>query len=176
MHSLGFRTDLMLRRLAGATVEDRGDHLLVRTPANPTFYWGNFLLFANPPAPGDGTRWLQLFADELPDASHVAIGVDGTAGDLGAAQELVEAGLAAEVNTVLTADRLGQPFRDVGDAVLRPLHSDDDWRQALELRSLVYGGDTPAYRVFVSRQLEEARVLADTGCAVYVGAFVDGVL
>ena len=29
--SLGFRTDLMLRRLAGATVEDRGDHMVVTT-------------------------------------------------------------------------------------------------------------------------------------------------
>ena len=42
--SLGFRTDLALRVLEGAEVTDRGDYLVVRSPDNPTFYWGNFLL------------------------------------------------------------------------------------------------------------------------------------
>ena len=35
--SLGFATDLMIRRLAGSTVDDRGPYLVVRTPANPTY-------------------------------------------------------------------------------------------------------------------------------------------
>jgi hypothetical protein len=46
--SLGFQTDLALRVLEGAEITDRGDYLVVRTPDNPTFYWGNFLLLARP--------------------------------------------------------------------------------------------------------------------------------
>jgi hypothetical protein len=42
--SLGFRTDLALRVLEGAEVTDRGDYTVVRSPDNPTFWWGNFLL------------------------------------------------------------------------------------------------------------------------------------
>ena len=46
--SLAWRTDLALLLAAGSEVDDRGDHLVVRTPANPGFYWGNFLLLDVP--------------------------------------------------------------------------------------------------------------------------------
>ena len=52
--SLGFRTDLALRVLEGAEVTDRGDCMVVRSPDNPTFWWGNFLLLAGWPEPGTG--------------------------------------------------------------------------------------------------------------------------
>ena len=42
--SLGFQTDLALRALEGAEVTDRGDYTVVRSPDNPTFWWGNYLL------------------------------------------------------------------------------------------------------------------------------------
>jgi hypothetical protein len=43
--SLGYRTDLIFPTFDGEII-DRGDYLVIRTPKNPTFYWGNFLLFA----------------------------------------------------------------------------------------------------------------------------------
>jgi hypothetical protein len=49
--SLGFRTDVALRVLEGAKVTDRGDYLIIRTPDNPDFWWGNFLLLARLPGP-----------------------------------------------------------------------------------------------------------------------------
>src|SRR5438128_354895 len=65
----------MLRRLAGARVSDRGDYFVIETPQNPGFYWGNFLLLAEPPAPGSAEHWLDLFTRELPAAEHVALGI-----------------------------------------------------------------------------------------------------
>jgi len=50
VRSVGYRTDLMVRHLAGADVVDRGGYVFVRTPANTTYYWGNFVLV---PAPLD---------------------------------------------------------------------------------------------------------------------------
>ena len=76
--SLGFRTDLALLRAGGSTVEDRGDHLVVRSPHNPTFWWGNFVLLDAPAPAGRVDHWLEIFAREFPDAAHVAIGIDGT--------------------------------------------------------------------------------------------------
>jgi ribosomal protein S18 acetylase RimI-like enzyme len=107
--SLGFRTDLMLRRFAGASIVDRGGYVVVRTPANPTFYWGNFLLFPGPPPPGAAAGWLATFAEEIPSAGHRAIGVDGTDGDVGDQAEIEGLGLTVEVNTVLTATALRAP-------------------------------------------------------------------
>ena len=44
VRSLGYRTDLMISAINGE-VTDRGDYLVIRTPSNPTYYWGNFLLY-----------------------------------------------------------------------------------------------------------------------------------
>jgi len=61
----------------GAEVTDRGDCLVIRTPDNPGFWWGNFLLTRAWPGEGDG--WLARYAAEFPQAKHVALGVDVTA-------------------------------------------------------------------------------------------------
>jgi GNAT superfamily N-acetyltransferase len=66
VRSLGFPTDLMVLSLGGSTVRERDDHLVVRTPSNPTFWWGNFVLFAEPVEQDDVPRLLALYAAELP--------------------------------------------------------------------------------------------------------------
>ena len=111
VRSLGYRTDVMVRERSGSSVTDRGSHLVVRTPENPTFWWGNFILVPGPPAPGDPTAWRELFAREFPDAGHCAIGVDSVDGDGGAAQELAALDLATRVSTVLSATSLTPPAR-----------------------------------------------------------------
>src|SRR5262245_33455016 len=78
--SLGFQTDLALLELGGTQMADRGDHLVVRTPDNPTFWWGNFLLLAGPPPQADAQTWIDRFHAEFPDARHVALGFDGVHG------------------------------------------------------------------------------------------------
>ncbi len=62
--SLGYRTDLIFPAFDGEII-DRGDYLVVRSPANPAFYWGNFLLFSQPPQEGDFREWRDLFTLEI---------------------------------------------------------------------------------------------------------------
>src|SRR3954454_14400580 len=133
MRSLGFRTDLMLRRLANASVTDKGDYLVVETPDNPGFYWGNFLLLADPPPAGTAARWLDVFHAELPAAAHVAIGIDGVDCETGDVGALLAAGLELESSVILTADRLdGGAKTSVTD--VRRLCSDAYWLQAVAVR------------------------------------------
>jgi hypothetical protein len=66
----------MVRALEGSHIDDRGEYLVIRTPRNPDFWWGNFLLIGAPPQPGEAPVWLQTFATEFPQARHVALGVD----------------------------------------------------------------------------------------------------
>ena len=175
VRSLGFRTDLMLRRLAGASVTDKGDYIVVETPKNPLFYWGNFLLLAEPPAPGTGARWLEVFARELPAAQHVAIGIDGLDGETGDVSELLAAGLELENSVVLVAEQLSPGASRPGVDV-RPLRTDADWQQAVEMRLAVDEDNGPQHREFVERRMAEARELALAGHGEYLGAFVDGVV
>jgi ribosomal protein S18 acetylase RimI-like enzyme len=174
VRSLGFRTDLALRRLAGASVEGRDGYVVVRTPRNPGFYWGNFVLFPQPPRGDEAAGWLDVFTAEFPTAAHVAIGVDGTDGALGDAGPLAAAGLTATVTQVLTADRLGPPWRVDPAAHPRPLAGDDDWEQLVRLRYDIEETADEVERQFVVRRVREVREVVEAGHGTFVGAFVDG--
>ena len=52
-------------------VERRDGYLVVRSPSHPAFYWGNLLLFHDPPAAGDGARWEALFEEAFGDEPGV---------------------------------------------------------------------------------------------------------
>ena len=173
--SLGCRTDLMVRRLGGSVVEDHGDHLTVMTPANPSFWWGNFIVVAGPFGDGDAERCIEVFDKEFPDADHVAIAVaqaDRAQGDLVDLREFIDRGVLVEYSTVMTASALKPPSRGNDRAVCRPLVSDEDWRLALDLAMACNESIAPAdYLPYVRRSLEEARGMAQRGHGAWFGAF-----
>ncbi len=117
VHSLGYRTDLIFPTFEG-DVSDRGDYMVIRTPANPTFYFGNFLLFDKPPSEGDLAKWQELFAEEIgkpPHVQHKAFGWDTTKHDSDVIQPFLESGYHLEESVVLTArrDDLNQKPRQI---------------------------------------------------------------
>jgi ribosomal protein S18 acetylase RimI-like enzyme len=70
--------------------ERRDDHWVIRSPDNPGYWWGNFLLFDDAPQLGDGERWEALFAAEFadtPEVKHRAFAWDRTDGEEGLARE-----------------------------------------------------------------------------------------
>lgn len=80
--SLGWQTDLIFPRFEGLVLE-RADCVVVRTPSNPLFYWGNCLILPQVPADADLAHWLQRFDEEVGchtrESGHVAIGFDAAA-------------------------------------------------------------------------------------------------
>ena len=169
--SLGFRTDVALRVLEGAEVTDRGDYLVIRTPGNPDFWWGNFLLLARVPGPGQGQEWLARFAAEFPAAQHVALGVDST-GDAETPEEFAAAGLEADRATVLTAAQLRPPAHLNTEAEIRPLDGDGDWRQSVDLAIRCFDGGEPGD--FLERRAAARRRLTRAGAGAWFGAFENG--
>jgi len=174
--SLAHRTDLALLRLGGALVEDKNDHLVIRSPHNPTHWWGNFLLLSKAPSAGDSQAWLNRFALQFPDADYVAIGFDGTTSTADDLRWFAERGFQVEASVVMTADAVHQPARVNFDAVYRPLVSDDDWAQSIELRVLCkdLDLDLDSYRTFVTAKAETNQALVRAGHGQWFGAFVDG--
>lgn len=167
--SLGYRTDLMIRRLSGSEISDRGSHLVIRTPTNPHFWWGNFLLIRENVRAGEGAGWLAEFTREFPDATHVALGVDGAIDHDG----LTDLGLDLLIDTVLTTTV--PPPTTPTSAEIRPLRSDQDWRQMTDLRlSLPEAPPDPNQAEFTEAKVAEFRVLTEAGHGVWFGAFVDG--
>jgi GNAT superfamily N-acetyltransferase len=179
IRSLGYRTDVMVRRLSGSVVEERSDFTVVRTPAHPEFWWGNFLLMPGAPAAADAARWMRWFAAEFPDADHRAFGPDTTDGDAGDPAALTALGAHASVNAVLSATALREP--DAPDLELRAF-DDDDWAQLVTLRLAVYPPpDSPSPRAggeseLVRGQVTTSEQLVAAGHGRWLGAFDDGLL
>ncbi len=172
--SLAFRTDLAMLEHSGSTVDDRGTHLVVRTPDNPTYWWGNFLLLSSPPADIDGARgWLTTFEAEFPQARHRTFGVDGHDGDRDDLAPFAKLGLDLDVSTVMTATAVHEPPRPDTAATYRCLDSEDDWAQQIELD--LAGEDPGTHSLeFVTARARAGRRLTDAGYGAWWGAFEDG--
>ncbi|MBO0836728.1 MAG: GNAT family N-acetyltransferase [Actinobacteria bacterium] len=173
IRSLGYRTDLMIRVLEGSHVEDRGDYLAIRSPRNPDFWWGNFLLLA---PQGEAARWVATFATEFPAARHIALGIDVT--EIGAVDvgEYLAEGLRLERSAVLTAHELTQPPRPFSAAMYRQLAGDEDWRRAAKLRAAAYADEAGGDIGFIEGRIAVERAITEAGHGAWFGAFVEGEL
>jgi hypothetical protein len=72
---LGWRTDLSILTMSGARVTDFEDYVLVESPGNPGYHWGNCILVTSGDLAGDPPRCLRTFQAHLPSADHIAIGL-----------------------------------------------------------------------------------------------------
>lgn len=169
--SLANRTDLAMLERSGSLVTDRGTHLVVRTPDNPTFWWGNFLLLADPPTDQEeAAAWLEEFEREFPDARHRTFGIDRTDGSVDDLAPFAALGMDVEESSVMTAEAVHEPPRPNTAATYRPLDSDDDWAQQIEVARAgeeEYGYDL----AFVTARTRAERRLVDAGYGAWWGAF-----
>jgi GNAT superfamily N-acetyltransferase len=174
--SPGWTTDLAILKLTGSTIEDRGDHLLVRSPANPDFHWGNCLFVADAAAVDDAQRWVETFTTGFPTATWVAIGLTARPSNPGA---WAEQGLQAEWDDVLNTDTLPRQT-PLADGYLARRLDGDDWEQYV-LRDIRENARTGEYESvsherFIRAQTEIRRSLSDQDDAAFFGAFTGGVL
>lgn len=139
LRSLGYRTDVAVLRRGGSTICDRGDHLVVRTADDPSFWWGNFLLLRSAPAAGETGAWVRRFEEEFPTARHRAFGIDDPDAGPGGVAGFVAAGYSIGLDTVMTAAAVAAPTRPHVGACCRALDADADWQQHLELQEIVHG-------------------------------------
>jgi ribosomal protein S18 acetylase RimI-like enzyme len=176
VRSLGYRTDLMILSLQGSRVDDRGDYLVIRTPRNPGYWWGNFLLLESPPQAGETGFWLDTFSAELPQARHVALGIDVTETSDVDVTEMLSHGMRPEQTAVLTASEVHEPPHLNRVAEIRALVGDSDWRQAAELQATVNKGQPGSEPAFLQARIQAERALTEAGYGTWFGAFLDGTL
>ena len=176
--SPGLATDLAVLEHAGALVEEHGDHLVVRSPHNPGFHWGNCLVVLDEDAVDDAPRWLATFAAAFPAATWVAIDLarmppDGT--------RWTAAGLTPEPDDVLVAAELPRRTAPPAGYAVRRLASDADWEAAVDasVRENAHPGGHAAveYAAFARDQRRSQRAMSERDVAAWFGAFAaDGTL
>lgn len=166
---LGWHTHLVVSRLGGSEVEERTDHLVVRTPANPGYHWGNFVLVTDPTAVADAARWVSLFEETFPDAGHRSIGLVADPVDDGAWEA---AGLPVSRDDLLVARRPVQRRALAAGYLARELGTDADWTQSTALRNAAF----PGQGGFELARTATRAAMAARGETAWFGAFADGVL
>jgi len=169
--SLGYRTDLALRELEGSEVAEYDDCVVVRSPANPAYRWGNFILIREPPQPGEERSWIARFHREFPDADYAALGIDVTEARASSAGEFLAAGFSRHVDSVLTTTAARLPPHMNRDADYRPLATDQDWRQAVAL-GLACNPGGPIMQDFLNRRMIARRQLSADGHGAWFGGFL----
>ena len=160
----------------GRVVERRDGYLLIRSPSNPTFFWGNLLLFDQAPRAGDAARWEELFEREFADEArvqHHTFAWDLAHGEAGVArEEFVELGYDLDESIGLVADaRQVRPHpRENREITVRPLDpvrgADEElWAAVLELQvaGREDGHDEGSFRTFARARLEDRRALFRLG-------------
>ena len=156
-------------------LERRDGYLVVRSPSHPEFYWGNLLLFDEPPAAGDGPRWERWFDAEFEReprvrASHVLLGPGRRWRSACAREEFVSRGYELEetVGLVATADVVRSHPRENRDVAVRALDldADDDlWDQVVELQVAARDEhfDEQMHRDFCRQRMADKRALFRAG-------------
>ncbi len=173
----GLATDLAILRHCGSTVEPRGDHLIIRTPGNPDFHWGNCLLVTDDGGLDDAGRWVRTFQAAFPRADWVAIGLIAMPADR---EAWAAQGLELELDEVLTTRTLPRQTPAPQGYAVRRLDG-DDWAQSLA-RSLAENDraeqrEAPqAYARYATGQALARRKLSDQNVGATFGAFKDDML
>lgn len=171
------RTDVAFANLGVATdvdvlpddsiIVDRGTYIVVRSPSNPSHYWGNFLVYPDAPHAGAGAResWERDYVLEFGserESHHLAFCSDGIDGDRGAASQFVDVGYEAIVDVALVAEPhelVAHPRanRDVEIRMLDP-NGDEELHAAvieLQVEMREPGHEEHAYRDFKRRRQAE---------------------
>lgn len=178
--SLGFRTEMIFHQFDGV-VKDYKDYLVVKTPLNPGFMFGNLLLFYKAPTTGTLEKWKTLFKKEfqdLPEVKHITFLWDSPSEGPGDTSELSAAGFKVDFSIVLTAQSVHQPVKFNSEMEVRKIETDKEWKDVTEAQILSKSNeyDEKSYRLFKESQMNRYREMSIQGLGNWFGAFANGQL
>jgi GNAT superfamily N-acetyltransferase len=168
MLPLGWHTDLAVLRLEGSTIEERPDHLVVRTPSSPLYYWGNFVLVTDPTRVDEPRHWLEIFETEHPDAAHRAIGLVARPRDEGAWTAL---DLELDHDDVLAATSCPEPTPAPEGYLVKQITDTIEWEQSTALRIDEFAPDDPREAEHERNRTGSRIAMSEQGHVGWFGAF-----
>lgn len=171
--SPGWETDLDILALSGSSVETYVDHLVVRTPANPDYHWGNCLLVLDSSSVDDCEAWVARYKAAFPGNDWIAIGLPKMPSNLEAWERQ---GIVLEELDVLST-RVLPKLQPLPEGYVSRHFRETDWEtlSRQEVASLLAeGGYEPlSTETFVIEQNSTRRKLCADGNAAWFGAFFE---
>jgi ribosomal protein S18 acetylase RimI-like enzyme len=161
--SIGLKTNLFMSSLLGQ-IYDRGDYIVIKTPLNPKFHWGNFVVFPSSPRHDDYQKWIQIFKSEfknIQSIEHMLFVWDDPFGATGEIQEFICNGFKESRGVYLSAEEVISPQYPNNKINIRAIESDSDWGKLLDSHPEEY----------LRNQLIEQRKWINKGAGYFFGAF-----
>lgn len=177
LRALGLASDLMIMR-GHSLLEDHPDRFVLRTPAEPDYWFGNMVIFKTDAVAPEAQ--IAQFQTDFPDAAHIVLCWDAPDQPLEPGHtRLQQMGFELEETKVLSRhDPL--PERTVPEGItLRPIGSDADWAQVLTLQietGIEQGYVPESHNAFLERRLATRRGQVAEGRGKWFGAFDGGLL
>lgn len=151
--------------------------MVVKTPSRPNYFWGNYLVMPEPPAPGALKNWISVYGSEFDykKQGFMTFAVDAPSGEMGAAQEFREFGFRCYTNKVLTTSSVNPPPKINKVAEVREITTDSEWDQLVEVHySDEWYLNADSQRPFLKDKLSDLRRMCEAGLGKRFGAFIDG--
>ncbi len=175
--SLGRQTDLIFSEFSG-TIDTRDNYTLIKTPSNPGYHWGNYIIFDHAPKVGDLDKWKALFDKEFnwySNPHHYVFTWDTERDDKGDIQEFLDAGFEFDSAVVLTTETIKAPPHINQDIEVRKIESDDEWESVVHLQTLCSDPKylNEYYEPFKREQISQYRKMTEANRGNWFGAFLD---
>jgi GNAT superfamily N-acetyltransferase len=178
LSSLSNRSDLLFFPEEGQ-VEVHDEYIVVRSPKNPGYHWGNYLIFRDAPKPGQLNRWMQIFQSEfqtLPDVRHRSFTWNLGEASPEATSEFVAAGFESTRICCLSTNALVAPSKFNSSVEVRKVQSPEEWAEVIRLqvesRDPIYSFEE--YSRFKNRQFEIYKTLSARGEGAWWAAYLGG--
>jgi ribosomal protein S18 acetylase RimI-like enzyme len=181
--NLGFKSEFIISQLE-ATLIEQPDYTVLQTPSNPNYYFGNLLALKIPLSTHSYLEWLRIFEgafSNLPEVKHYTFSwvrpLEQNQAEINA---FTDANFKFEETHVLAMKRKDfQPAEWLNeDVTLRPLTTEQDWQQWVDLSIQGNTGDhdEQGLREFYNSQVDNYRRLNSKNLGEYLGAFLDNQL
>ncbi|SDE70086.1 GNAT family N-acetyltransferase [Limimaricola pyoseonensis] len=168
--TLGFASDALV--LSGAArIEPHDDRLVIRTPAEPDFWFGNMVVFRDPPDP---EAQIARYHADFPEAKHVTLGWDRPDLERGAALDALAAqGFEIGETDVLALRGELQRLEAPEGIAIRAVEGEADWAQLFDLHLATAreeGMEGPEFRAFLAGRMATRRRQIATGFGIWLAA------
>ncbi|QDU32009.1 hypothetical protein KS4_00370 [Poriferisphaera corsica] len=187
LHSIGLQSDLLFFN-QNSIITHQPDHLIIKTPQNPTFFQGNLLIYNHPPSSTHLTNWEdaanQAFSDQ-PLTAHRCFAWDINPADpltdpitSKAVATFESANYEYEQSIILTTNTINSPKHPNSDIHIKPITAPAHWQAVTELQ-IDIGSKTyneKLYRPFMLQRIKDWQHMINNNQGIWLGAFLGNTL
>ncbi|MEE9454332.1 MAG: GNAT family N-acetyltransferase [Paracoccaceae bacterium] len=176
INSPGILSDFIFHDFVGE-VTDLGDCIAVRTPSNPSYFYGNYLIFPAPPKKGDFGRWRSRFDQvfkQYPGVLHHCFAWKPSApANRQTIAEFQNVGFMFDTTSVLTATSVHTEKPAPPGVDFRSIKTDFEWVSVIDAQTSegFPSIPMPAYRAYKEATFANYRAMSEAGRGAWWGAF-----